>query len=431
MKERKVLLDVLGNQTRRVVLEDGVPVEFAVETHGHVRLTGNVYLGRVANLLRGMQAAFVDIGLEKNAFLSLDDLPPIAADAAEVRVDFHAKPLRPGQEIIVQVVKEPGGDKGPRITMNPTFPGKYLVLLPTLEAVGVSRHIQTEGRREALYNLAQSICPPGMGLIIRTAAEDAPEEAIAAEAETLCGAWLALAEDARTRKAPSLLYDDGSLLSRARRDLNAEITLAPFDEAIEAKLEKALARKVWLPSGAYLVMDHTEAMTVIDVNSGKFTGKRSLGDTLLRLNIEAAKEIARLLRLRDVGGIVVIDFVDMETDEDRQAVLEALQEALSQDRAKHHVHGFTGAGLLEMTRRPVYQPVSEALLAPCPRCHGEGAVPSVDARANALQREIRRRRAAGDESQMTITAPGDVIAALERAGNLPERIAFQPEGDTL
>lgn len=357
---RQVLIDQTETRTRRLVLEDGEPVEYAVENNGERRLSGNVFLARVVNVISGMQAAFVDIGLNKNAFLSFDDVPPALSEAGCVDLKAAAKPLKPGQEIIVQVLKEPGGSKGPRVSMTPSFPGKWTVLLPTVAALGVSRHIQGDERRAALLEAARRACPEGMGLIVRTAAESAAciDDELRGEAERLSGAWRTLVERGRTQKAPALLFDNGSLLETARRDLNAPVTESAFPEAVEAKLQKALRRKVWLSSGAYIVIDTCEALTAVDVNSGKFTGKKDLADTLRRLNSEAAGEIARQIRLRDLGGIIVIDFVDMKSDEDRQSVLDAFCDALKPDRAKCHVHGFSQAGLLELTRRPVCRPIA-------------------------------------------------------------------------
>ncbi len=420
--KREVLLDTLGEETRMLVLEDGIPVEFALERADAPRLVGGLYIARVINVLRGMEAAFVDIGAERNAFLSLDDLPAIARDADEVRVDIRdRKPLRPGQEVLVQVVKEPGGDKGPRVTMSPTFPGKYIVLLPTVEAIGVSRHIEDEEARRTLYDCAKAACPSGMGLIIRTAGADATALDIKQETETLLARWQEIEQAARVSKAPALLYDDGGLFARAYRDLNAPVATGPWNDPLEQKLEKALRRKVWLDSGAFLIIDRCEAMTVIDVNSGKFTGKKNLADTLLRLNCEAAREIARQIRLRDIGGIIIIDFVDMKAEEDRQAVLDTLCQAMEPDRAKYHIHGFTAAGLLEMTRRPVYQPVLNAMMEPCSACESAGYQLTPDAKAHRLLRQIRARRMGGDEDALTLTAPEPVLAALRRIG-LPDSV---------
>ncbi len=372
-KVRSVLMDEWNGLTRMVVLEDGIPVELAFEQPDNRPLVGNVYLARVINVLNGMNAAFVDIGLEKNAFLPLNDIPVVAAGFDD-QVSQKKVSLRPGQEILVQVLKEPGGDKGPRVTMNPSFPGKWAVLLPTVQAIGVSRHIQTPAKREALMKIARAGCPPDMGLVIRTQAEEARDEDILTEVDILVERWNMIAGHARFRKAPDLLEEAGNLSTRAERDLGATPEIGAIDAALAAKLDKLLRRKVWLDSGAFLVVDPCEAMTVIDVNSGKNVGGKKPGSLMLRVNLEAAKEVARQVRLRDMGGIIVVDFVDMETDEDRETVLEAFRKASEGDRAKRHIHGFSPAGLLEMTRRPVYQSVQEAGACPCPHCRGTGAV---------------------------------------------------------
>lgn len=421
--DRKVYIDTIGMETRRLVMEDGVPVEYAVSRQDAARLTGNIYLGRVENILKGMHAAFVHIGHDKNAFLSLDDMPPVLRDAENVSTSKTRIPLKQGQDLIVQVTKEPGGDKGPRVTMNPTFPGVYAVLLPTVQAIGVSRHIVNPARREALLTIGAQACPEGMGLILRTASEEAAEADIAQEVHQLHEQWQHLYEHAAATRAPALLYAEGDLTIRAERDLHAPILQGPFDASLETRLEKDLGRKVWLSSGAYLVIDRTEAMTVIDVNSGKYTGKKNLNDTLLRLNCEAAREIARQIRLRDIGGIILIDFVDMSTEADRETVLRVFMDASAQDRGKRHVHGFTGAGLLELTRRPAYQPIRDALLSPCPCCHGEGVVSSVFAQAHQLLRQVRQRRLSGDESQVELSVSQPIHDQLMAIG-LPDNVAL-------
>ncbi len=414
MTDRKVYMDRLGNQARLAVVEDGKLVEMAVWSEGKRQRTGNLYLGRVVNVLPGLEAAFVDVGLDKNAFLPLSDVPPALRAARSGKA--RQRPLRAGEEIIVQVVREPGGEKAPRLTMNPSFPGKFCVLLPTVEATGVSRHVDAPERREALEALARRIRPEGMGVVLRTAADDAEEEAVAADLRRLVSAWEKIAAMAQTAMAPALLYEEEDLAVRAARDLNAPILEQPFDSGLEAQVEKATRRRVWLDSGAYLVFDRCEAMTVVDVNSGKFLGKRGQADTLLRLNCEAAREIARQIRLRDIGGIIVVDFVDMDSESARAQVLQVFEEALSADRAKRHVFGFTGAGLLEMTRRPVFAPLLDTVAAPCPVCAGSGWTCSAEEKAHAMLRGVRRRRAAGDASRIVLSGPTAVMNALRDAG---------------
>ena len=435
MIERKIIADRIGDETRLAVLENGEPVELAVSYRdGKGGRLGNLYKARVEKLLKGMNAAFVNIGDEKNAFLSLDDLPPAARDAT-VGAPQRKTPLRAGDEIIVQIVKEPGRDKGPKVTMNPALAGRCAVLLPTMPSFGVSRKIEEEARREELLSLLQRAAPEGMGAIARTASENASEEEIREDLAQLQAEWEHAQALYRFKKAPALVHDESDLAARAARDLNCEVEFAPFDDAIESRIEKALRRRVWLDSGAFLVIDRCEAMTVIDVNSGKFTGKKNLETTLLKLNCEAAREIAKLVRLRDLGGIIVIDFVDMELEEDRRSVLEAFEQALAPDRAKRRIHGFTGAGLLEMTRRPLWGAAENELFEACPRCRGEGRIENPRAAAHALLRRVRRRRASGDESLTALNANGKIAAALREIG-LPQNVviakeeAHEPQDDT-
>lgn len=423
MMDRKVYIDTMGYETRRLVVEDGKPVEYAVTyaDSGRAQI-GSIHLARVEKLLKGMHAAFVDIGGDKNAFLSLDDVPGVVDHDADIAAQ-PKKPIKPGQSVIVQVVKDAGGTKGPRVSMNPTLPGDYVVLLPTIRTVGISKHIQDVTERQRLQQVGMEISAEGMGVVLRTAAEGVPREAIMNEAQALRAQWLVIEKDATTRIAPAPLLDTMDLAASARRDLQAEPIIGPFDTVLETRLEKDLRRKVWLDCGGYIVIDHCEAMTVIDVNSGKYTGSKSLDNTLLKLNQQAAEEIARQLRLRDMGGIIVIDFVDMQSETDRESVLETFRQTLASDRAKHHVHGFTGAGLLEMTRRPLVRPLAQATQVECACCHGEGLVTSPQAQAHALLRGIRRRRQSGDESQITLTVSPETAQIIVDAG--------MPDGVTL
>lgn len=419
MLDRKAYIDTIGYQTRRLVVENGTAVEYLVAYTNDKGYVGNIYLGRVVNLLKGMHAAFVDIGMEKNAFLSMDDLPSVAKDFVKAPASEQRR-LKPGQEVIVQVVKEPGGDKGPRLTMNPTIPGEFVVLLPTIPTVGVSRHIQNECERERLQTVGIEVTAGGMGIIMRTASEHIPPETIKEEFSLLAEKWHSIVAASRTRIPPFLLLDDNDIVNQTIRDLQVQPVIAPFDPAVEEKLDKALRRKVWLDSGAYLVIDVCEAMTVIDVNSGKYTGSKGLAETIQKVNAQAAIEAARQIRLRDMGGIVIIDFVNMQTDAERQSLLDIFQTAMQQDRAKYHIHGFTGTGLLELTRRPLHKPIHDVMMAGCPVCRHEGYTPDAAYRAHALLRDIKRRRAAGDESEIALSVDKDIATILEKAG-LPEK----------
>ncbi|BDG61466.1 Rne/Rng family ribonuclease [Caldinitratiruptor microaerophilus] len=423
-KEILVSVDVDG--VRAAMREDGQVVELLFERAVRQQLVGNIYKGRVQNVLPGMQAAFVDIGLERNAFLFVDDaIPPgLEVDGAPPAI---RDVVRPGQELLVQVVKEPSGTKGPRVTRHVTLPGRYLVLMPSVEFVGVSRRITKERERERLKALAESLRPPGMGLIVRTVAEGASEAEFRRDIEYLVRLWQGVEARARAAEARSLVHRDLGLVQRVVRDwLDDDVTelyidspsdyervlewlelMAPhlrsrvrlytpttvslFDRyGVEQEIERALRRKVWLRSGGYLVIDRTEALTAIDVNTGKFVGTTDLRDTVLRTNLEAAAEIARQLRLRDIGGIVVVDFIDMDLPEDRQRVLEALEEALARDRTRTNVLGLTQLGLVELTRKKSRQTLDEILLRPCPHCDGRGRVPAEDTLARRARAEIRR-----------------------------------------
>jgi len=356
--ERIVYIEPWQEATRRVVVEDGIPVELALDAGDVFDVVGNIFIGRVEKVLTNIGALFVNIGATKNAFLPLSETYESEAcrgGAAEKK----RVPFAQGQEIIVQVPKGAIGDKGARLSMNATYPGKYCVLLLTSQTVGVSRHIEDPARRQALERIVSSARPDGMGLLIRTAAAEAREEWIAEEANSLREEWNKIAAQSSAQKAPALLFDAGNLHDGAVRDLNAVVLRQPLPSALEEKLRKALRRKIWLPSGAYLVIDRTEAMTVIDVNSGKYATKGAPPETMRKVNGEAAEETARQIRLRDCGGIIIVDLIDMRDETDRDAVLEAFMRAARLDRAKLHVHGFSPAGLLEMTRRSVYRPFME------------------------------------------------------------------------
>ena len=355
--QKILLMECEADQTRLALIEDGALCELYVERKGQDRLVRNVYAGRVANVLPGMQAAFVDIGLAKNGFLAASD----ALEKREFEPD-ETRPatpsikqlVRPGQELMVQIVKVPGGDKGPRVTAHVTLPGRMLALLPSDAYIGVSHRIEAEDERERLRDLARRVCPEGMGLIVRTAAQDADEEALSRDVRYLIGLWARIRQRGQTSTAPALLYRDVDLVNRAVRDLlTADVEafhidderafsqaramaemISPalagrirFDGAgdrplfdryrVDAQAERALSRRVWLKSGGYLVFDYAEALTAVDVNTGKYVGKKSLSETALEINCEAAVEIARQLRLRDIGGIVIVDFVDMDLPEQR------------------------------------------------------------------------------------------------------------------
>ncbi|ADQ06369.1 ribonuclease, Rne/Rng family [Caldicellulosiruptor hydrothermalis 108] len=423
--QSEIIVDVSFNQTRVAVLEDKELVEIYIEREDSQSIVGNIYKGVVENILPGMDAAFVNIGQEKNAFLYLGDVNRLEFSDTDEYYEIKTNPLalRCGQEIVVQVIKEGYDQKGPRVTTNITLPGRYLVLLPSTEYVGVSKRIESEEERQRLKEIACRIRPEGMGLIVRTAAEGKSEEVLKSELEFLKNMWKKIRQKS-CQSAPVLLYKDYDLVFKAVRDMftnqvdrfvindrkkyNKIIeflsSYAPslkskveyFNLAtnifeyfqIEQKLAKALSKRVWLKSGGYIVIDETEALTVIDVNTGKYVGKTDVAETILKTNLEAAQEIARQLRLRDIGGIIIIDFIDMKNPEHQKIVLDALKEALKRDKTKTVVVDITPLGLVEMTRKKVRQRLSCVMQSSCPYCEGTGKILSPESIAFKVLKEI-------------------------------------------
>jgi ribonuclease G len=451
---REIIASIEAAETRVAVMEDSVLVNLFVERSEPV--AGNIYKGRVNNVLPGMEAAFVDIGLERNAFLHVADIraTPLAGEEVEDWVGKGAitERLRAGQEILVQVTKEPMGTKGARVTTYVALPAHYLVLMPTVNYVGVSRRISSEAERKRLRQIADRIRPEGMGVIARTAAEGVDEKVLADDVAFLRQMWHRVLERARANRAPALVYQDLRLIRRIVRDLftdgvdrfvvdSAEefsriadllASFAPHlrdrlvlhreDEAIfdrygvEREIDRALRRRVWLKSGGYLVIDRTEALTVIDVNTGKYVGKTDLASTILRTNLEAVGEIVRQITLRDIGGIILVDFIDMETEEHRQRVLDALDQAVQRDRAKLHVIDLTSLGLVEITRKRVHQDLEEIMRIPCPYCEGRGRVLSAETMARRVRREVRRLARESKASAILIEVHPQVAGTLFKEG---------------
>ncbi|MFY9173851.1 MAG: Rne/Rng family ribonuclease [Peptococcia bacterium] len=418
---REILVQATETETKVAVLEDGQLAEIYVEQSPDQRLVGNIYKGVVQNVLPGMQAAFVDIGLEKNAFLFVDDAVPYQkkdeasdlpeAEEAQEKVAPNIRDLvKEGQEIIVQVAKEPMGTKGARVTTQLSLPGRYLVLMPTVDYIGISRRIEDETERERLKTVLEEIKPPDVGLIVRTVAEGISAEDFQAELTSLLRMWERLQQKGKKSGAPRLLHRDLALVQRILRDvfsddfqrlsvnsltilekvedyldifdphIKCKVFLSDTDDlfekyAIDHEIAQALKRKVWLKSGGYLIFDETEALTVIDVNTGKFVGSTNLSDTILKTNIEAAREIARQIRLRNIGGIIIMDFIDMDTEEHQAEVLRVLEEELKKDKVRAHVLGITPLGLIEMTRKKVSRSLSRMMETTCPCCDGKGRIP--------------------------------------------------------
>jgi ribonuclease G len=419
MKELIISRDHL--ETRLAVLEDGKPAEMYLERPHRRSLVGNVYKGRVENVLPGMDAAFVDIGLDRNGFLSVAEV--VAPEARAGRRQTIGDLLKAGKELLVQVTRDPMGGKGPRLSMEVGIPGRYVVFLPGGKGAGVSRRLD-DSERERLRAISREVKPERGGVIVRTAAEGAGKEAIERDIRFLQRLWAGAERRAQAEPAPALVYADVELPLRAARDLlSSDFSVISVDDeklyrrlasylravapelkdrlemcsggtrlfdryGLDEAMEKALARRVTLPSGGYIVIDHTEAMTVIDVNTGRYVGRRQLEDTTLKTNLEACREIVRQLRLRDIGGIIVIDFIDMTAKTNREMVLAALEAEFTLDRTKTYVVDISPLGLVEMTRQNTTQGLREIVTATCPTCRGQGRVISEETALIVVERRL-------------------------------------------
>jgi ribonuclease G len=414
-------------------------------------------------ILPGMQSAFVDVGLDKAAFLYIADIRSdiddfsyifdeegsrIDALSSRGKSDIHIENLvQEGQEILVQVAKDPIGTKGARVTSYITMPGRYLVIMPNLEHIGISRRITDETQRERLKAIVNKIKPPGFGLIVRTASEGATEHELKTDLDFLMLIWENIQKKKEKISAPSLIYSDLDLVFRSVRDFMSQsihrvivdskeeyekvfdfvmtyfprladkIQLYDDDEplfdafGVELDIARALGRRVWLKSGGYIVIDQTEAMTVIDVNTGKFVGKEDLEDTILKTNLEAVKEIAYQIRLRNLGGIIIVDFIDMETLENREKVFNAFGDAMKKDRAKNTIFNISELGLIQMTRKRVRESLGRTLCDLCPYCEGKGFVLSPKTVSFEIFRKLKKLSAPRG-SRILITAHPQVAEIL-------------------
>jgi ribonuclease G len=461
-----MLVESDPHQTRIAVLEDDRLTEIFVERHRNRGLVGNVYKGRVTRVLPGMQAAFVDIGLERDAFLYVsdvveqvagleledggddDDDEPVGGTVAEGQPSIDDL-LKPGQEIIVQVVKDPLPNKGARISTHVTLPGRYLVLLPTVRHFGVSRRIDEEAERMRLLGVLHELPSTGSGLIVRTVGEGRGPEEFAADLAYLDGLWSRIRERASKVAAPTLLHRDLDLALRVVRDVlsrdfamiwvdgeetyerivefldQVQPALVPrvklyrqeasaFEQfGIEGQIEAALKSKVWLKSGGYIVINPTEALVAIDVNTGRFVGQHNLEDTVLRTNLEAVREIVRQIRLRDLGGILVIDLIDMTVAEHRDRVFALLEEELRRDRAKTKVLSISEFGLVEITRKRSRANLERLLTRPCPYCDGSGRIQSVATICLNLRRELLRLYRGRVQAELLLRVHPEVAGALQ------------------
>ena len=450
----ELLINVTPSETRVAMIEAGVLQEIHVEREARRGIVGNIYKGRVSRVLPGMQAAFIDIGLDKAAFLHASDIVPHTECVSEnekrqFQVRDISQLVHQGQDLVVQVVKDPLGTKGARLTTDITLPSRYLVFMPGASHVGVSQRIESEKERNRLKNTVSDYCDEFGGFIIRTAAEGAKEAEISQDAAFLKRLWHKVIERRKKSKTKSMLYGELGLDQRILRDfVGTELDLIRVDSKqafeklkefttefvpeltkkleyysgdkpifdmyeTENEIQRALDRKVELKSGGYLIIDQTEAMTTVDINTGAFVGRRNLEETIFNTNIEATQAIARQLRLRNLGGIIIIDFIDMMSEEHRRRVIQVLGAALEKDRVKTNVNGFTQLGLVEMTRKRTRESIEHVLCGQCPTCEGRGAVKTVESVCYEILREITRVNRAYDSDKFVVYASVAVADALE------------------
>lgn len=482
---KQLIINVTDHETRVALLEDGTIAELYVDRGDDSDIAGNIYKGKVLRVLPGMQAAFVDIGLNQAGFIYVDDvysngykeyeqLFNIESDDEEIVSDEDSnlsnfkkhdiqieELISEGQEILVQVAKSPMGTKGARISSYASLPGRFLVLMPTSDHIGISRRIEDEIERERLKALVKTLRMTDYGYIVRTAAEGEQEEKLAYEMNFLNNLWENIQKKFQSAPVPSLLHQELSVSLRAVRDLliheveKLVIDSKPTYEAVlsflntympslkdhvvlyegpepvfdaynlEGDISRALKRKVWLKSGGYILIEHTEALVAIDVNTGRYVGMHNLEETILKTNLEAVKEIAYQVRLRDIGGIIIIDFIDMEKASNREKVFNALKEALKKDKSKTHVLPMSEMGLIQMTRKRTREPLTRILCEPCFYCDGEGYLISRQSICYNIYREILRDAYDMNAGRLTIRVnpqiaeflhgqENDIITSLER-----------------
>jgi len=465
----EILINVTPVETRVALVENGMLQEVFVERSSRLGIVGNVYKGQVVRVLPGMEAAFVEIGLARAAFIHVSDitfnLDSINSSAEQVDI---AHLLREGQEITVQVIKDPIGTKGARLTTQLSIASRYLVYMPGIRHIGISQRIEEEVERERLKALVLNCQEPddeekpGTGFIVRTAAEGAGENEFAADIKFLERLWCKLKQRINEAKAPSLIYQDLPLFTRAIRDLvrpetekikidskESYLIVKEFSENflidvsdrleyypgerpifdlynIDDEIQRALGRKVQLKSGGYLIIDQTEAMTTIDVNTGGFVGHRNLEETIFKTNLEAARTIGRQLRLRNLGGIIILDFIDMVDEEHKRQVLRMLEKMLEKDHARTTVSCVSELGLVEMTRKRTTESLGQTLCEPCNVCHGTGLLKTAETVCYEIMREILRVNRAYEAKIFLVMASQSVIDRLldEESDNMADLETF-------
>ena len=449
----EILINSTPSESRVALVENGMLQEVWLERASHTGYIGNIYKGQVSRVLPGLQAAFIDIGLERTAFLHARDMvrqDPLAASAGALQEPHIAELLRPGDQVVVQVIKDPLGSKGARLTTNISIPSRFLVLLPDSDTIGISVRIEDEKERERLRSLVHALRndEQGYGYIVRTNAEGVNDFALSADMVYLGKVWQTIVE--RTSGAPpaSCIFEDLSLPLRALRDMMHEKVdrvridspdvlqkardfarrflpdwLERIEEysadrpifdifGVEDEIEQALKPVAPLKSGGYLVFDQTEAMTTIDVNTGGYVGHRNLEETIYKTNLEAAQTIARQLRLRNLGGIIIIDFIDMGDEEHRRQVMRSLERALERDHAKTAVMEISALGLVEMTRKRTTESLERRLCVTCPHCAGRGTIKSIETVCFEIFREIMRSSRQFEASKLMVLASSRVVERI-------------------
>ncbi|HEY8966502.1 MAG TPA: Rne/Rng family ribonuclease [Candidatus Methylacidiphilales bacterium] len=474
--EKEIIISCERLEKRVALLEGGRLEEFAIERDSDRQISGNIYKGRVKNLESGLKAMFVDIGIDKNAFLHYWDAIPAALDSSvetierggkkknqrRVTADDIPKLYPPGSDVIVQVTKGPIGTKGPRITTNISLAGRYLVLMPFTDQFGISRKIESQKERQRLRKILAGLdVPEGMGVIIRTVGEGQRPRFFVRDLAVLLDQWKRVEQKLHSAPAPALLLQEPDLVERTVRDFLTEdvdrIVLDSEEEAnrvreligsiskrsqkkiryyneptpiferfnVDKQIDGAFRRQVWLPCGGYLVIDETEALVAIDVNTGRNKGGKDQDKTILQTNLEAAEEVARQLRLRNIGGLLIIDFIDMRDRKDQQAVTNKLKEGVRRDKAKTNILPISSLGLLEMTRQRVQESISRSLYAECPHCKGRGMVKSPETMSVEIQRAIIRiLRLYPDVHELRIHVNATV---MERLKNEDEELLIELE----
>jgi ribonuclease G len=464
----ELLVNVTPQETRVAVVENGVLQDVYIERARRRGLVGNIYKGVVSRVLPGMQAAFIDIGLDRAAFLHASDIAVIDSEDPDVVLPAAGENitnlLREGQSLLVQVIKDPIGTKGARLTTHITIPSRYLVFMPEAHNVGVSQRIEDEAERQRLRDIVLSerdAEKPG-GFILRTAAESVDEESIASDLYFLQRLWASISEQAKAAKPKEIVHEDLPLVLRVLRDISdTEVEKLRIDSretfqrvdrfvrhftpdllnkleyypgerpifdlyGIDDEIQKALERKVQLKSGGHMVIDQTEAMTTIDVNTGAYVGHRNLEETIFKTNLEAAQAIVRQLRLRNLGGIIIVDFIDMQTDEHKRQVIRALEKHVERDHANCHISDISSLGLVQMTRKRTRESLEHVLCEPCPTCGGRASVKSAETVCYEIFREILREARQFDAQQLLVLASQEVVDLLldEESTSLAELEAF-------